>query len=111
MIARVKIPVTIASGQTVSPAVDLYGYDFVALEVPTMTGASFTVQGSADGVTYSTIKDSAGAAVTITHGAPSIVLVNSVHFNQFPRFIKLVSNLAEGADRVIGVLGSIDAGS
>ena len=110
MIQRAQWTATIANGQTTSDTVDLYGYQMVALQVPTMTAATISFLGSEDGVTFTAVKDSAGALVSYTHASPSVVLVSSAHFSQFPRFIQIVSAGAEGAQRLIKVIGSTVSG-
>ena len=93
--------VTIASGQTVSPAVDVGGYQVLAVTFPaTMTGTTMTLQAATSlAGTYNPVYNAAGAVSYTIAGARALSLTSSdTHGLQF---IKLVSGTAEGADRAI----------
>lgn len=108
--ARAQWPAAIANGATTSSTIDLYLYDFIGLQMPAaFTGVTMTFTGSQDGITFTPIFDSAGAAVSYTVAPNRYVMVNFNHFNLFPRFIQLVSGAAEGAARTVLVVGSTDS--
>lgn len=96
MINRTKAAVTIAASASLSDAADLLGYDLVAIHFPAAwTAASITFQGSEDGITYGNIYDSAGTEVAYAGAAADrVVLVNTAHLGQFPRFVKVRSGTA-----------------
>jgi hypothetical protein len=106
--AATRGPFIIASGQTVSGAVDLgivnYNFRLIGLVFPAaFTGANVTFQVSADDVTYQPLHNSTDAALTVTVSAG-----NSYSFKQDEvaligswRFMKLVSASPEGAQRTI----------
>lgn len=94
--------VTIASGQTVSAAVDLGGLALVGIDVPAVTGATLGFKRSADGVNYRTAKDESGAAITwvvasdeLLYFSPPKIITGS---------IKLVSGQMEAVDRTFTLL-------
>lgn len=110
MIARTHLNAPIANGASLSDAVDLINYDFVALMIPAIDGTAITFQSSEDGVTYNNVHDSAGTEVSYTVASNRYVLVNTAHLGQFGRFIKVRTGSAgtptnQTAARVIQVIG------
>jgi hypothetical protein len=62
--------VVIANGAALSGAINIQGYDVVAIQQPASTeGTAFTFQGSVDGQTFADVKDSSGAEVSLTKSA------------------------------------------
>ena len=95
--------VTLLSGQTVSPAVDLFGCSLCGLIFPAaFTGATVTFQVSPDNVTYYALNDSANAAISLTVTVSKAYSFSNTVFRGF-RFIKIVSASSEGADRIITI--------
>jgi hypothetical protein len=71
-------PFTIASGASLSDAIDVLGWDIVALEQPeSCEGTTFTMQGSIDGgVTYADIQtDAAEWSVVKSATAAQIIAI------------------------------------
>lgn len=97
-------PVTIASGQTVSSAVQCAGLMLGAIHVPAgMTGTVLTFEAEVpEELGYAPVYDSEGNQVSYTTGADRIVLPASagVLITGVDR-IRVVSNASEGAERVI----------
>ncbi len=91
---------TITSGQSVGNALQVGAYTIVSLQVPAaITGTALTFQGSIDGVTYTVITDPA------TGAPPPFPVAASKGYSIDPlilvgwRYLKVVSNAAEGAGR------------
>lgn len=96
---------TIASGQTVSAAVNLGGGTLVGIITPAaLTGTSFTFQTSdaIDG-TYVTCEDGAGAAIAKTVSASKDIKIAPTDLLR-RRYLKIVSNSAEAADRTLKLI-------
>lgn len=95
--------IVIASGQTVSAALDLQGLALTAIQIPAaFTGASITFQGSFDNSTFQAIYNTSNTAYSITVGTSRTYAINPADFAGF-RYIKIVSASAEGAERTIVV--------
>lgn len=93
--------VVIASGQTVSAALDCGGFSLVGLVIPAaFTGTAITFQVSADGVTYQPLYDSSNTVVSITVAQGRSYALAPTNF-QGAAFLKIVSGTAEGAARTI----------
>jgi hypothetical protein len=59
-------PAVIADGAALSDAINIQGYDVVAIQQPEDTeGTAFTFQGSVDGLTFADVKDSTGTEVAL----------------------------------------------
>lgn len=106
--AATRGPFVIASGQTVSGAVDLgivhYSSRLIGLVFPaSFTGSSVTFQVSADDVTYQPLHNSTDAAltVTVTSGNTYAFKQDEVALLGSWRFMKIVSASPEGAQRTI----------
>jgi len=98
--------VTIANGQTVSDALDLSraGFSLVGIVTPAaLTGATFTFQASADGVTYNAVYDKTGALVSVTVAASRYVVLAPADFAGIA-YLKVVSGSTEGGARTIGLV-------
>jgi len=91
--------VKILSGQTESEAIDCLGGVLVGIKTPSaLTGTSFTVKVSDDGVSYVDYYNALGAKVTITAGVDRRIGIEPVDFAGIQK-IKLVSSSAEAAER------------
>jgi hypothetical protein len=92
----------IASGATLSDAIQCYQGTLLTLETPAaLTSATINFQGSLDGVTYVPIYDNTNTRVSLTvttNQARGYNLTPSV-FVGWP-YIKLEASGAEGADRL-----------
>lgn len=63
-------PVTIANGESLSGALDVQGYDVVALQHAAATeGTAYSFQGAVDGETYADIYDNDGGELSVTKSA------------------------------------------
>lgn len=92
--------VTIASGETTSTPAEIDGARLIGIGVPSaFTGTSLTVELSYDGETYLPWSD-AGAAVELSVAASSLL-----DCWPYPaaRYVRVVSNSAEAADRTLSV--------
>lgn len=113
MADRIALPVTIANGTSVSGAVDLLGYDFIAVALPAAwTAADLTFQTSADNVQYRNVYDGAATPAEITVGADADLWVQipDTIFRQFGRFVRIRSGTSalavnQGAERTLYVIG------
>lgn len=93
--------VTILNGQTESSAVDLQGLTLIAIETPAaLTGTQFEFKASDDGVTYLDYYNTQGIKASAQVGVDRYVAFAAQDFAS-TRFLKVVSNAAEGADRTI----------
>lgn len=96
--------VTIASGQTVSGAIDLQGLVLVQIIMPAaFTGTAITFQSSINDVTYQALYNSSNSQMSITVAASRNYNIAPVDFAGC-RYLKLVSGSAEGAGRTIGLV-------
>lgn len=95
--------VVISSGQTVSAAIDLGVYRAVGLSMPSaFTGTTLKFQSSFDGTNFLPVyKD--GVEVSETVGTSRRVVLDPAKFYGI-RYLRLVSNQAELADRSINVI-------
>lgn len=59
------VSVTIASGASLSDAAAIGAGTLVGIQLPTITSASLSFQGSADGTTYVEVLDASSAAVAV----------------------------------------------
>ena len=97
--------VTIASGASLSGAVDLQGRKLVAIDMPSgWTAASLTYQASADGVTYDDVYD--GATERSLTVAASRYMMQNIGDWIGVRYLKIRSGTSaapvnQGASRVI----------
>ncbi len=96
---------SIANAGTTSDAVDCGLCRPCRLSIPAaFTGTALTFQTlAADGVTYQTLYNSDGTVYTVTVAAGREVILSPADFVGVELF-KIVSNAAEGAARVIGVV-------
>lgn len=102
-VSRSTRTVTILNGGTVSSGIDLSEMVLVGMQLPTVTGVSFTFQGSHDGVTYGPVKKIDGTAYTVAAVTSDLVVIPPADLSGI-RFLKVVSGGAEGAERVIVLL-------
>jgi hypothetical protein len=103
--SRETLTATIAPNGTVSSAVDLGARRLSGILWPAqLTGTSFTLQVSFDGITYKAARDFGGNPITIVPTADTISLLGDLLANlKCVRWIKLVSGTAEAAARSIGL--------
>lgn len=103
------VTVTILSGATVSNAADFHSTTFSGIVLPAaFTGTALTFQVSPDGVDYQLLYGPTGAAVSLTVAGATPARTYSFTAdvaNELShwRWVKVVSNAAEGADRLIGL--------
>jgi hypothetical protein len=101
------VTVTIANGATVSDAADFHSSCFSGIVLPAaFTGTALTFQVSHDGVTYQGLYNPAGNAVSLTVAGASPARTYSFSADiafelSHWRWVKVVSNAAEGADRSV----------
>lgn len=102
---RCQTAVTITSGTTTSPEIDLGGTVLVGLQLPaTMTGTAMTFTAAlVSGGTYQAVQDGTGSAISKTISGGKYIGIDPTLFRG-ARFIKLVSGSSEGADRAITVI-------
>lgn len=97
-----KAQVTILSGGTVSDEAPVHSAIIGIVMPAAFTGTALTFQGSADGQLFQQVFDDTGAALSVTVAAGRCVGLDTKALPLASwAFIKLVSNAAEGADRVI----------
>lgn len=101
---RLTDTVTIASSGTTSTALTLQGNRVpLALITPaSLTGTSFTFQGSNDDATYTQIYNE-GTAYSVTVAASRFVALARQPFEGV-RYLKVISNSSEAASRSIVVI-------
>lgn len=91
---------TIASGGGTSSAIDIAGFRSGGLSLPAaFTGTALTFQVSADGTTYQTVYKSDNNTDGLTVGQGRSYKIPDSVFGF--RFMKIVSNGTEAADRTI----------
>lgn len=93
--------VQIASGQTVSGDIDLNGLRLFGITTPAaLTGANLTFQVSEDGTNFFALVKDDGSAVTCAMAVDQAISLGDLfqHFAQW-RYLRLVSDAAEGANR------------
>ncbi len=101
--------VTIASGQSLSPAVNLGGRKLCGIAMPAAwTAAGLTLQGSVDGTTYLDVYIAAGTAYTITAAASQMIVLDP-NLLRAMSYLKVRSGTAgapvnQGADRALTLL-------
>lgn len=93
--------VTVASGQTVSNAIDLGELAVVGLVTPgTITSTAITFQASQDNVTFSQVTKVDATVYTLTVSASKYIVIPPADLAGV-RYLKVVAGSAEGADRDI----------
>lgn len=96
--------VTIASGQTVSNAIDLGEMCLCGVQTPSaLTSTAFTFQGSSDNSTFCAMTSQDGTAITAVVAASKLLMLAPANFAGV-RFLKVVGGTVEGADRNIILL-------
>lgn len=106
------VQITILNGASLSAGVQVGAGRIIGIQLPTFTSASLSFQGSADGVTYGELVDSANAAVAFpaSTGGQFIQIPLGI---AIPPWIKVRSGTSgtpvnQAADRVISlVLGEL----
>lgn len=110
-VSHTTLQATIASGASLSDALDLIGYDLVGIEMPAAwTAAAITLQSSSDGVTYRNVYSASGTELSLTVDASRYVHVDSTVAGLLQRFVKIRSGTAavpvnQAAARLLGVYG------
>lgn len=95
---------TVASGATVSGALDLGELAVVGIVTPAaITSTAMTFQASADGVTYNQVTTRDGTVYSVTISASKHIVIPPADLCGI-RYLKVVGGSAEGADRNITVL-------
>jgi hypothetical protein len=102
------LTVTIANGQSLSTAAHIGLGTLVGIQLPTITSAALTFQGSHDGVTYVEVVDSSAAAVSYTASTGAIYIKAPADLAGVP-YIKVRSGtsgapVAQGAARTITLI-------
>ena len=104
LLDKIVLPLTatIASSNTTSDAVELFGTTAIAFQTPSaLTGTAFTFEGSIDaGVTFKEIRDQAGAAVSFVVAPDGTYPLDANLFAPYDE-IKIVSGSSEAAERLI----------
>lgn len=101
---------TIANGASLSAAVDMRGFDFLAILMPAAwTAAALSFQGSADGTNFGSIFSDTGVEYTFAVDAGyMVVLTSTSRFNGMHQ-IKIRSGtnatpVNQGAERVLTLI-------
>ncbi len=95
---------TIASSGTTSNAIDLQGLLVVQFIMPSaLTGTSISFQSSYDNVTFQDVYNDQNAQISITVSVNRTYNIEPVDFAGC-RYLKIISNASEGAERSIGVV-------
>lgn len=95
---------TIANGGTTSSVVDLQGRGVVAIIIPAaFTGTAITFSMSHNNVTFQVCYNTANTALTatVTQGRTYMIAPTDLIG---ARYLKIISNAAEGAERAISVI-------
>lgn len=88
---------SIASGQSLSSAIDIGGTTMLAIIMPSAwTAASITFQVSNDGSNFSDLYNSGGSEVSVTVAASKAIQLDALQFLGW-RYIKLRSGTAAAA--------------
>jgi hypothetical protein len=95
-----NIQMTIASGATDSSIVDVGGSLLVGVMLPTMTGATFTIKNSVDGIDFSTVCDDSGNAYTVIATDGAYVALDTFYTAGLSK-IQFISATGEAAQRVL----------
>jgi len=101
----VVLPVTIPNGQSLSDAAEIGEGVLLGIQVPALTNAALTFQGSHDGVTYQNVFDPAQVEVSIPASTGARFVQAPTTLNGLP-FVKMRSGtsgapVAQGADRIL----------
>lgn len=98
----------IANGGTVSDVLDMVGHTLCGIFIPAaFTGVALTFQASPTATgTFVSVRDGAGAALTVTVAAGQYIPIDPKNFHGL-RYLKIVSGSAEGAARTLTVAGKL----
>jgi len=95
--------ITLANGQTKSASIDLMGgrlLGFILLD--TWTAATVSLESSFDGgTTWYPVYLQDGTLLSFTVAADHLIILDNSRFLAFGGLVKLVSSVAQGADRTI----------
>jgi hypothetical protein len=102
------LTVTIANGQSLSDAAHIGTGELIGIQLPTLTSASLSFQGSSDGVTYVEVVDASANAVAYAASTGAIYIKAPADLAGVP-YIKVRSGtsgapVAQGAARVISLI-------
>lgn len=96
------IEATIANGQTTSPTIDLNGFTFVGLIIPTIDAGNITFQVSnAEDGTFVALYDTTPAAITIAAGVGNFAVSDGVLGNALApwQYLRIVAAVPQTAAR------------
>lgn len=102
------LQVVIANGASLSGAVEIGAGTLVGIQLPTLTSAAISFQGSFDGVTYAEVLDASSQAVEITASTGASYLQAPADLHGVP-FLKVRSGTSgspvnQGAARTISLI-------
>jgi hypothetical protein len=102
------LTVTIANGASLSGAAEIGQGTLVGIQLPTLTSASLSFQGSHDGVTYVEVVDASAAAVAYGASTGAVYIKAPADLAGVP-FLKVRSGtsgspVAQGAARTISLI-------
>jgi hypothetical protein len=101
--ALVVLTSTIASGQTVSSAVDILGRKIAGIDMgAAFTGTALSIKNAADETNYRPVHDTSGNAISWTVAGDRFLKFDPP-LHGYEK-IKLVSGSAEAADRTLSVV-------
>lgn len=96
---------TIPSGQTKSAAIDLQGPSLTGLFIPAaFTGTVVTFETSPDGVTWYPVYNDDNTVYSVATATKGIYIVVNPAIFVGIRYIKVVSNAAEGGARIVNLV-------
>lgn len=96
---------TIVNAGTTSGAIDMRGKTLASIDVPTLTSATFTIEGSMDGSTWRNVKDTSGTVVGQWSASTGAFICDAdtvARFVGIP-YLRFVCGAAQGAERTITV--------
>ena len=102
------VTATIPNGQSLSDAADVGLGQILGLNVPTITAAALTFQGSDDGVVFKNLKDAAGNEVQIASSTGNAFVAAPAALGGVA-FLKIRSGTSgvpvnQGGDRIVAVV-------
>lgn len=101
MIENTDLSIIVATSATISTALDLRGKVLVGLIMPAaLTSTAITFTGSQDGITFFSMTNTSGTALSVTIAASKHVCIVPADFASV-RYLKFVTGSSEGADRTI----------
>jgi hypothetical protein len=98
---------TIVNGATVSDIINMQDYYLCGLDIPAMTGTALTLEGSIDGVTFRSLKDTTlgtNYSTLTVDGTGAIMVLTPATYTSC-NYWRLTAGSAQGAERLIDALG------